>query len=263
MHTILSIAGLDPSGGAGVIADIKTIGAFGCYGIAVVTSLTYQSTAGVFGARDSSVGEVRSQLRPLLSDFDITAIKTGMLPTPEIVEEVARCLNEAFGSDVPSLVVDPVACSSSGYRLASTEALESVREHLFPIAAVVTPNWAEAALLTGFKVDDERSAEMAAQKILSSGPRSVVVTGGDSRSEFSTDHLIDAAGVETYRSSRIDSRNTHGTGCTFSTAIACLLALGIPTRQAISKAKEFVECAIRTAPGLGKGAGPLNHSFRS
>jgi hydroxymethylpyrimidine kinase/phosphomethylpyrimidine kinase len=263
MNTVMTIAGFDPSGGAGLLADIKTISAFGCYGVAVATSLTYQSTVGVFGSRDLTRDEVRSQMMPLLADFEIAAVKMGMLPTAEIVEEVAACLRERFPNEsLPKTVIDPVICSTSGYRLVSGEAIEASKRLLFPMAVVVTPNWKEASVLAGSPVGDAASAEIAGRRILSMGPRAVVVTGGDSTDEFVVDLLVEPSRTAVFRGERLKSTSTHGTGCTFSSAIACLLSSGEPLEEAVRRAKTYVENAIRRAEALGRGAGPLNHLHR-
>lgn len=257
MHTvILTIAGFDPSAGAGTLADVKTMSAFGCYGIAAITSLTYQNTQGVYGAAAQPREVVAAQLRPLADDFAIEAIKTGMLPSREVIEEVARFI---AASRVAHLVVDPVVRSTSGFDLIDDDALQALTQTLFPLASVVTPNAAEAQRITGIAVSDRQTMEQAAKKILSLGAKAVVVKGGDVAGEDATDLLMDDIGVTVFATRRVPSKNTHGTGCTLSAALASLLALGYPLRESLPIAKKYIAEAIRTAPHLGQGFGPLNH----
>jgi hydroxymethylpyrimidine kinase/phosphomethylpyrimidine kinase len=253
---VMTIAGLDPSGGAGVLADIKTISSFGCYGVAVVTSLTIQNTLRVFGAHHQSADVVRRQLVALFDDFDIAAVKTGMLPTAEIVREVAGVIK---AQAVPHVVVDPVLRSSSDHELADELAVEAIATHLFPLASLVTPNAAEASHIVRIDTSDKLGIERAARAILNTGARAVVITGGDADSDESVDMLVDARGVVPYSAQRVKSRHTHGTGCALASAIACLLARGCSLRESVPIAKRYINEAIRNALGLGHGHGPLNH----
>jgi hydroxymethylpyrimidine/phosphomethylpyrimidine kinase len=253
---VLTIAGFDPSAGAGVLADIKTISAFGGYGVAAITSLTVQNTQGVFGTRHESREFVREQIARLIDDFDIAAVKTGMLPTPDIIEEVADFLST---STLANVVIDPVIRSTSGFDLIDDAAVAALTQYLFPLASVVTPNVAETERLTGFPITDAAAMERAAAAILALGPRAVLIKGGDVQSDSATDVLLDASGTTVFNSPRIVSLNTHGTGCTLSAALACLLAGGIPLDAAIPIAKRYINAAIADAPGLGHGHGPLNH----
>lgn len=253
---VMTIAGLDPSAGAGVLADLKTISAFGCYAVSAVTSLTYQNTQGVYGAHNPSGEVIRAQIEPLFDDFDIAAVKTGMLPTEDIIETVADCL---ISKNVHHIVVDPVVRSTSGYDLIDDAALKSLIERLFPLASIVTPNAIEAERITGIKVKDQQSMTQAAERILALGPSAVLVKGGDMKGERVIDVLFDESGVEVFAGERIRSNNTHGTGCTLSSALASLLALDYEIRRAIEVARSYVVAGIRSAPGLGQGFGPLNH----
>ena len=253
---VMTIAGLDPSAGAGALADIKTIAAFGCYGVAVVTSLTFQNTLGVLGARHQSADTVRRQMNALFDDFEIAAIKTGMLPTREIVAEVAAIIK---AKSVPIVVVDPVLKSTSGFEMVDENVAEAIRDHLFPLASVITPNVAEAQFFLDEEIHFLTDVQRAAQKMLVMGSRAVLITGGDVVSESSTDVLADGDGCCTYSVDRIDSRNTHGTGCTLASAVACLLATGHDLREAIPIAKRYIAEAILGGPRIGHGAGPLNH----
>jgi hydroxymethylpyrimidine/phosphomethylpyrimidine kinase len=253
---VLTIAGLDPSGGAGILADIKTISAFGCYGLAAVTSLTFQNTQLVYGTLDQSVETVRRQIEPLFDDFDVTALKTGVLPSAEVIRDLAAMIER---KDVPVVVVDPVLRSSSGFELVDDQAIGALMTCLFPLAGVVTPNIAEARRLTGMNIENQVQMELAAAAILKLGPKAVLITGGDTDSDFSTDLLIDGQGIAVYSTERIRSKHTHGTGCTLASALACLLARGRPLRESIPIAKRYISAAILSAPGLGHGGGPLNH----
>src|SRR5262245_8832160 len=188
---VMTIAGFDPSAGAGILADIKTISAFDCYGVAGVTILTFQNTQGVFGAEHQRRDVVRRQIKPLFEDFDIAAIKTGMLPTAEIIEEVAAIISS---SAVPHIVVDPVIRSTSGHDLIDDEALDVLIKKLFPLASVVTPNALEAERIAGISISNLPSMQKAAEVIFALGPRSALVKGGDLRMNSATDLLIDADG---------------------------------------------------------------------
>jgi hydroxymethylpyrimidine/phosphomethylpyrimidine kinase len=253
---VMTIAGIDPSAGAGVLADIKTISAFGCYGVAAVTSLTLQNTQGVFGAYHQTRAAVRGQIEPLFDDFEIAAIKTGMLPTAEIIEEVAAIIS---ARSTPRVVVDPVVRSTSGYDLIDDEALGALIHYLFPLASVVTPNAAETERITGISITDSQSIEKAADALLALGVRAALVKGGDLQSETATDLLVDTEGRIAFSVERLPSRNTHGTGCALAAALACLLAQGFSLREAVPIAKQYIYEAIGGAPGLGRGHGPLNH----
>ncbi|HVF92235.1 MAG TPA: bifunctional hydroxymethylpyrimidine kinase/phosphomethylpyrimidine kinase [Blastocatellia bacterium] len=253
---ILVIAGFDPSGGAGILADTKTIGAFGCYGAVAITSLTLQNTQGVFGAYNQTAEAVLGQLRPLFDDFDVSAVKTGMLPSLEVIRAVAETISSKA---IPHVVVDPVVRSTSGFDLIDDVALRELIRSLFPLASVVTPNVAEVERITGIRIKGRDDMEKAGRSILDLGPPAVLVKGGDMTSDTATDLLVDSEGAIPFVSERVFSRNTHGTGCTLASALACLLARGKTLREAVPIAKRYLVDAIRTAPGLGKGHGPLNH----
>jgi hydroxymethylpyrimidine/phosphomethylpyrimidine kinase len=255
MKTVLTIAGFDPSGGAGVLADIKTISRFGCYGAAAVTSLTLQNTQGVFGAYHQTADAVTRQLKAIFDDLDIDAIKIGMLPTREVVEAVADSISSNTNQYI---VLDPVIKSTTGFALVDDDALTAIIQRLFPLASVVTPNADEAGRITGRSVQDQPQMEQAAREIVALGASNVLVTGGDLDGDFATDLLVDH-GVVAYTSERVRSSQTHGTGCTLSSALACLLVQGYSLRESIPIAKSYLVEAIKTAPGLGRGRGPLNH----
>lgn len=273
----LTIAGFDPSGGAGVIADLKTFTAFGCFATAAVTSLTYQNTLGVYGATHQTAEAVRAQVLPVIEDFTVACVKTGMLPTGEVIEEVARLLRETA---LPAPVIDPVVRSTSGYDLIDDAALFSLIRELLPLARVVTPNIPEAERMTGSRIFDEAGMRRAAGEIRALGARAVLVKGGhlgeqiasseqeavsrrrdDGDAELIALDLLDDDGrITLFREERIASTSTHGTGCTLAAAIAACLGRGLSLVESISAAKSFVTDAIRRAPPLGHGHGPLNHT---
>ena len=252
----MTIAGFDPSGGAGVLADIKAIAAMGGFGVAAITSLTFQNTVGVFGAAHQTRETVRRQVEPLLEDFQVAAVKTGMLPTAEVIEEIAALIRER---KLAPLVVDPVVRSTSGYDLIDDRALRALVEELFPLATLVTPNVAEAERLTGIRVTGLDAMQQAAAAIRAMGARAVLVKGGDVMADTATDLLLDDNGARVFAAERVSSSSTHGTGCTLAAALATLLARGLSLSEAIEQAKRYIVEAIRHAPRLGHGHGPLNH----
>ena len=260
----LTIAGLDPSGGAGIIADIKTFTAFGCFASSVVTSITFQNTQGVFGAVHQTAETVRGQIEPILDDYEIAALKTGMLPTREIIEEVARIIEE---NDLKNFVVDPVVRSTSGYDLIDDAALQSLIEKLFPLAEIVTPNLPETERIAAMKIENENDIEKAAKKIQSFGAKNVLIKGGHfvkakGEGRKAKDFLFICNEKYVFEAEYIETDATHGTGCTLAAAIAANLALGKNLTEAVDVAKKFVTEAIRTAPNLGKGHSPINHSIK-
>ncbi|MER3428313.1 MAG: bifunctional hydroxymethylpyrimidine kinase/phosphomethylpyrimidine kinase [Pyrinomonas sp.] len=253
----LTIAGLDPSGGAGIIADIKTFTAFSCFATAAVTSLTFQNTTGVLGAAHQTPETVRDQILPVIEDFRVAGVKTGMLPTREVIAEVARLFRE---TSLPAPVVDPVVRSTSGYDLIDEEALEALKIELLPLAQVVTPNIPEAERITGLRITDEEEMRRAARIIRELGPRAVLIKGGHLTDE-ARDLLDDGKQVRVYSAPRIETRATHGTGCTLSAAIAACLAHGLSLHEAVTRAKDFVTEAIRHAPLIGHGFHPVNPAY--
>lgn len=256
----LTIAGLDPSGGAGVIADIKAFSAFGCFAAAAVSSITFQNTTGVFGAVHQTPDSVRQQVLPIVADYEISALKTGMLPTREVIEEVARLKSEMKDA---RFVVDPVVRSTSGYDLIDDAALRSLTKLLFPLADVITPNRPEAERISGVAIDSREDIESAASVMREMGARNILIKGGhfdedDVGSRMAIDYLFVQDKLHTFESEFIDTSATHGTGCTLAAAIAANLALGKSLLEAVGIAKEFVTAAIRTAPMLGRGHSPIN-----
>ena len=256
----LTIAGLDPSGGAGIIADIKTFSAFGCYATAAIASITFQNTTGVFGAVHQTAETIRGQVEPVMKDFHIAAVKTGMLPTREVIEETARLSRE---NNLTNIVVDPVVRSTSGFDLIDDVALKALIEWLFPISSVVTPNIQEAERITGMSIRTEEDIVNAATMIRSMGAGNVLIKGGHFEAETisrqkARDYLFTDEGLTVFDADYIDTTSTHGTGCTLAAAIAANLALGKDLKDAISISKSFVNDAIRTAPDLGSGHSPIN-----
>jgi hydroxymethylpyrimidine kinase/phosphomethylpyrimidine kinase len=258
---VLTIAGLDPSGGAGIVADIKTIAAFSCFPAAALTSITFQNTRGVFGAEHQSAATLRAQVEPIVEDLQVSAAKTGMLPTAEIVAEVARLFSE---TDLPAPVVDPVMISTSGHDLIGDEAFQILRSKLLKVARVVTPNIPEAQRLCGFEITSEIDMRNAAEAIRLLGARAVLIKGGhrlNTPSNEAVDILLNDMGEFTaFRKEFVDVGEVHGSGCTLSAAIAANLALGTTLEEAIKSAKRYVTNAIRNlkvAPRIGHGARPI------
>jgi hydroxymethylpyrimidine kinase/phosphomethylpyrimidine kinase len=234
----LTIAGLDPSGGAGVIADIKTFSAFGCFAAAAVTSITFQNTTGVFGAEHQSAEVVRQQVEPVIDDYEVVAVKTGMLPTGEVIDETARLIGRMNGV---RLVVDPVVRSTSGFDLIDDAALRVLVEKLFPLADIVTPNRPEAERITGRTINSRSDVEAAAREMQSMGARNVLIKGGHMESEQKAiDYLFLGENVHEFEAPFIDTTATHGTGCTLAAAIAANLALGKGLVDAVKIGKDFV-----------------------
>lgn len=254
----MTIAGLDPSGGAGIVADIKTIYALGGFPAAAITSITYQNTTGVFGAEHQSAETLRAQVEPVISDLDVKAAKTGMLPTAEIVAEVARLFSEEA---LPAPVVDPVMVSTSGHDLIGDEAFQVLKTRLLPVARVVTPNIPEAERLADFSIQSESDMRRAAEAIKSMGVRAVLVKGGHRAIENqATDLLLDENGFVEFREAYLEVGEIHGSGCTLSAAIAAYLGQGMTLDGAIRSAKSYITQQIRvlqSAPRIGHGARPL------
>ncbi|MDQ3220528.1 MAG: hydroxymethylpyrimidine/phosphomethylpyrimidine kinase [Acidobacteriota bacterium] len=276
----LTIAGLDPSGGAGIIADIKTFSAFGCFATAAVSSITFQNTTGVFGAVHQTAETIRGQVEPVLQDFEIAAVKTGMLPTREVIGETARLISE---NNLKNVVVDPVVRSTSGFDLIDDTALSNLIETLFPLSDVITPNIPEAERISGLAIHNTDDIEKAAEIMQSMGAANVLIKGGHilnadrglryvdttpggnatvkekvALKQKAIDYLFLGNEVHIFESEYIETNATHGTGCTLASAIAANLALGKNLTDAVGISKKFVAEAIRTAPNLGHGHSPIN-----
>jgi hydroxymethylpyrimidine/phosphomethylpyrimidine kinase len=257
MKIALTIAGSDSGGGAGIQADLKTFQQFGVFGTSVIVALTAQNTRQVRAVESVSESMVSEQLTALAEDLPPAALKTGMLAEAGLVRLVARAIRQnGWGP----LVVDPVMVSTSGARLLSTEAEEVVREDLLPLAALVTPNLDEAAILTGRVVHDVPTMERAGASLIRFGAGAALIKGGHLSGALLTDVLVTPSGARHFSHPRIETDSVHGTGCTLSAAITAGLALGRPLEQAVEDGLDFVRRAIAAAPDLGSGHGPLNHT---
>ncbi|GAA0663542.1 bifunctional hydroxymethylpyrimidine kinase/phosphomethylpyrimidine kinase [Streptomyces thermocarboxydovorans] len=254
---VLTVAGSDSGGGAGIQADLKTMLALGVHGMSVLTAVTAQNSLGVQGAWKLPVEAVRAQYRSVVDDIGVQAVKTGMLATAELVEAVAELL---AGTDAPA-VVDPVGVSKHGDALLASSALDSVRTRLLPVATVATPNLDEVAQLTGIRVETPDQMRRAAAAVLAYGPRWVVIKGGHLPGD-AVDLLTDGSEEHWLRAPRHNNRHTHGTGCTLASAIAAELAKGRPVPDAVSAAKDYVTGAIAAGFALGAGIGPVDHGWR-
>jgi hydroxymethylpyrimidine kinase/phosphomethylpyrimidine kinase len=252
IHTVLTIAGSDPSGGAGIQADLKTFSALKVYGMAVIAALTAQNTQGVRAVFEIPAEFVGSQLDAILTDIPPMAVKTGMLGSAAVVEVVANRLR-----GMRHLVVDPVMVSSSGMPLLQPEGIEILKRELLPLAELITPNLAEASELAGMDVKNLSDMERAARRIHDMGARSVLVKGGHLEGD-AIDVFFDGRTIVQLRSERVPGADLHGTGCVLSSAIAAKLALGHPLSDSVSLAKDFVTASIRRGLRLGKGSGPVN-----
>jgi hydroxymethylpyrimidine/phosphomethylpyrimidine kinase len=248
----LTVAGSDPSGGAGVQADLKTFHQFRVYGEAVLTLITVQNTRTVSRVELLDPELVRQQVEAVLSDIPPGAAKTGALGSAAIIRAVAGAIGAT------PLVVDPVMISKHGAPLIAAEAVDAMRLTLFEKAVLITPNLHEAAALTGLTVETEEQMVAAARRLLAFGPQAVLIKGGHLTGRAS-DVLVTAESADWYITDRTDTPHTHGTGCTYSAAITALLAGGVPLREAVGRAKSFITEAIRTNPALGHGQGPVNH----
>ncbi|MGI6493076.1 MAG: bifunctional hydroxymethylpyrimidine kinase/phosphomethylpyrimidine kinase [Pelotomaculum sp.] len=252
----LTIAGSDSCGGAGIQADLKTFSALGVYGMSVITAITAQNTRGVFDVREMDAAIVKNQIDCLFDDIEINAVKIGMVSNAEIIRVIADCLR-----DKPvQVVVDPVMVSKSGYHLLRPEAKDELIKTLFPIATVVTPNIPEAELITSTRIETLADMELAARSIYKQGPQQVVVKGGH-LSDAAIDVYYDGSRIKHLSGTRVDTKNTHGTGCTFSAAIAAHLARGYPVAEAVAHSKVYINDAILNAIDLGQGFGPTGHFY--
>ncbi len=257
MKRVLTIAGSDSGGGAGIQADLKTMLACGVHGMSVLAAVTAQNSVGVQGYWELPVEAVRAQLDSVLGDIGADALKTGMLGSAALVHAVA----ERLAGEAAPLVVDPVGVSKHGDPLLQAEAVEVLRAELVPLATVVTPNLPEVEQLTGVRVEDEAGLPRAADAVLALGPRWVLVKGGHLAGE-AVDLLTDGTVTHTFRASRLDNRHTHGTGCTLASAVASRLALGDDVPAAVAAAKDYVTGAIAGGFALGAGIGPVDHGWR-
>ncbi len=254
---VLTVAGSDSGGGAGIQADLKTMLALGVHGMSVVAAVTAQNSVGVQGYWELPIEAVRAQLSSVLADIGVDAVKTGMLASPALVSAVAEVLATV---DVP-VVVDPVGVSKHGDPLLEAAAVETIKSELLPVATVVTPNLHEVEQLTGVRVEDEDALPRAADAVLALGPRWALVKGGHLRGD-AVDLLSDGTMTAYLRAPRLDNAHTHGTGCTLASAIASYLALGHDVPEAVKAAKDYVTGAIAHGFALGAGIGPVDHGWQ-
>ncbi|RDY22788.1 bifunctional hydroxymethylpyrimidine kinase/phosphomethylpyrimidine kinase [Romboutsia maritimum] len=254
----LTIAGSDSSGGAGIQADLKTFSAIGTYGMSVITAITAQNTQGVFEVEELSKKIIRKQIEVVFEDITPKAVKIGMVSSPEIILEIVNSLKNY---NLEYLVVDPVMISKSGYSLLRPQAKENLMKYLIPMAYIITPNIPEAEEITGMKVNNIDDMKIVGEKILELGPKYVLMKGGHLDGD-AIDVLIGEDIFEIYKSKRIDRKNTHGTGCTLSSAITSHLALGYGIKESIKLSKEYITQAIKYSFDIGHGVGPVQHFYK-
>lgn len=257
MARVLIVAGSDSGGGAGIQADIKTVTALGGYAASAVTALTAQNTQGVFGIVGVEPAFIQQQMTVVLDDIGADVVKTGMLHTAQVIDAVCEVL-ESRDPAIP-LVADPVMIAESGDSLLDPGAVETLARRLAPLAAILTPNVPEAERLTGLAIDGTDAMLAAATKLLELGPRAVLLKGGHLPGAVVRDVLATAEGTEIFESPRLETRHTHGTGCTLASAIATGLAQKMSLRAAVIRARAYLYLALKSAPGVGQGHGPVNH----
>jgi hydroxymethylpyrimidine/phosphomethylpyrimidine kinase len=255
---VLTIAGSDSSAGAGIQADLKAIAANGGYGACVITAVTAQSTRGVTAAAELDLDLIRAQADAVFGDLKVAAVKTGMLASAAVIETVAKVLRDWRP---PHYVLDPVMVSKTGFALLRPEAVAALGEALLPLATLVTPNVHEAQVLTGTRIRTLAEAEEAGRRLVAAGAPAVLVKGGHLEERPATDVLVTPTGVRIFSGENVDARHTHGTGCTYSAAIANQLAHGRSLEDAIVRAKAYVTEAIRAGLPVGQGIGPTDHFF--
>ncbi len=255
---VLIVAGSDSGGGAGIQADLKTVTALGAFGATAITALTAQNTRGVFGVFPVPPAFIAQQMGLVLEDIGADVIKTGMLHSAEVIEVVAD-VHERLAKDVP-LVVDPVMVAKGGAQLLLPEARDALIGRLLPRAALITPNVPEAEVLSGQTIDGVSAMRRVAEKLLALGPAAVLLKGGHLEGPKVTDVLVTAEGERIFEDDRIETRSTHGTGCTLASAIAAGIAQVLGMEEAIARARRYLRLAIQHAPGLGHGHGPLDHA---
>ena len=255
---VLICAGSDSGGGAGIQADIKTVTALGCFAATAITALTSQNTKGVFNVLDIPTSFLRQQMTVVLEDIGADVIKTGMLHNAEVIRTISNTL-ENLG-DSSTLVIDPVMVAKGGHSLLQTSAIDALKNELIRKADVLTPNIPEAEVLVGIQITSVDDMRRAGERLLNMGPKSVLIKGGHLTDDTLTDILLTQSEEKLYSSPRLKTVHTHGTGCTLASAIAAGIAQGLEVQIATERARKYVFEAIRTAPGLGAGHGPLNHA---
>ncbi len=257
MKNVLTIAGSDSCGGAGIQADLKTFSAHGVYGMSVITAITAQNTQGVLAVQDISVELIEKQIEAIFEDIRVDGLKIGMVSQIDTINAIGEELRYYKPSNI---VLDPVMVSKSGYHLLQQSAKEALIKSLVPLATIVTPNIPEAEVLTGMKIGSIEEMEKAARVIFEMGPCNVLLKGGH-LDEDATDILFDGSKISCLKGKRINTKNTHGTGCTLSAAIASNLAKGYSVAEAVALAKEYITIAIENSLSIGKGVGPTNHFY--
>ncbi|MHB1651571.1 MAG: bifunctional hydroxymethylpyrimidine kinase/phosphomethylpyrimidine kinase [Desulfitobacteriaceae bacterium] len=257
MKKVLTIAGSDSSGGAGVQADIKTFSAHGVFGMSVITAVTAQNTQGVFAVQDINQEVIAKQIEAIFDDIEVDGVKIGMVSQIETIEVIAKQLRKYAPQNI---VVDPVMVSKSGYHLLNQDAEGTLIKELLPLATIVTPNILEAEVIAKIPINTLQQMEEAARAIFQMGAKNVLLKGGHLEDD-STDILYDGQEFIHFFSARINTKNTHGTGCTLSSAIAANLALGYKMEQAVAMAKKYITTAIEHSLSIGKGVGPTHHFY--
>ncbi len=255
MKNLLTIAGSDSSGGAGIQADLKTFAAHGTFGMSVITAVTAQNTCGVTCVQDIDCDVVQAQIEAVFDDIRVDAVKIGMVSRPEIIKTIAACLRH-YAPKI--IVVDPVMISKSGYPLLAPEACATLISELLPLATLVTPNLPEAEAITGCKAVQKSDMRAVAQKIIDLGAKAVLVKGGH-LADTADDLLFDGSEETWFTGKRIDTKNTHGTGCTLSSSLAANIAKGLKLKDAVRASKDYVTLAIEHGIALGSGCGPTHH----
>ncbi|MDD2402089.1 MAG: bifunctional hydroxymethylpyrimidine kinase/phosphomethylpyrimidine kinase [Clostridia bacterium] len=258
MKKVLTIAGSDSSGGAGIQADIKTFSAHGVFGMSVITAVTAQNTQGVFAVQDITKEVIQKQIQAIFEDIEVDAVKIGMVSQIDSIKIIAEELSKYHAEKI---VLDPVMISKSGYNLLQPEAKLALIEKLLPIATVITPNIHEAQAITNIEIKNVDDMKKAAHLLYDMGPQNVLVKGGHLESD-AVDVLFDGKEIKYFRSKRINTPNTHGTGCTLSSAIASNLALGFAMAESVKRAKDYITMAIEHSLSIGKGVGPTNHFYQ-
>lgn len=259
MKSVLTIAGSDSSGGAGIQADIKSMSANGVFAMSVITAITAQNTMGVFKIEDVSPEMIKSQIEVIFEDIEVSAIKIGMVSKIESIKAISESLRNI--KDLPSVVLDPVMISTSGFKLLSEDAKEMLIKELFPLAEVITPNLPEAEEILMRKIRTLKEMEEAAKDLLKFGAKSILIKGGHLEND-ATDLLYDGKEFTYFRQKKILSNNTHGTGCTLSSAIAANIAKGKSMTESVRLGKEYITGAIKNGFNIGHGAGPTNHFYK-
>jgi hydroxymethylpyrimidine/phosphomethylpyrimidine kinase len=254
----LTIAGSDTCGGAGIQADLKSFSANGVYGMSVITAITVQNTQGVFGIQDVNPEIISKQIEAIFDDIEVDAVKIGMVSKMESIKAIAETLKKI--DKLPPVVLDPVMVSKSGFKLLSEDAKETLIKELFPLATIITPNIPEAEEILGYKINDFEDMYKAAKDLKELGPKYVLVKGGHLKGD-AIDSLFDGERLISFKEERINTKNTHGTGCTLSSAIAANIAKEMSIVDAVNEAKKYITIAIEHSIELGKGVGPTNHFY--